>query len=98
MQKRFWRGLVLGLLAFLLLNLLLSHLRSDCGLPAFFGLAGCADDIQRAGFPFLFLERGGFIGLNTFSVAALAADIGMALAVSAALGWAAARWEAGRRS
>jgi len=98
MQRRFWLGLILGLAAFGALNLLAAHLRSDCGLPALFGLGGCADDIQRAGFPFLFLERGGFIGLNNFSTSALLVDIGVALAGSAALGWAAARWGAGRKA
>ncbi len=98
MQRRFWLGLVLGLLAFVALNLLAAHLRSDCGLPAWLGLSNCADDIQRAGFPFLFLERGGFIGLNIFSMPVLLADLGVALAVSVALGWAAARWGAGPKA
>ena len=96
MQRRFWMGVGLGLLAFAVINLLVAHLRSDCGLPALLGLSGCADDIRRAGWPLLFMEQGGFIGLSTFSPPALLADLGVALAVSAALGWAAAR--AGRKA
>ena len=86
-MRRFWLGLGLGLAAFAVLNLLAAQLASDCGLPGLFGLSGCADDIRRAGFPFLFLEQGGFVARNIFSPAALLADLGVALAVSAALGW-----------
>lgn len=96
MQRRFLIGLGVGLVVFLAINLLFAHLRSDCGLPALFGLSNCADDIRRAGWPFLFMEQGGFIGLSTFSLPALLADLGVALAASAALGWAAER--AGRKA
>jgi len=96
MRTRFWIGFGLGLAAWLAINLLVAHLRSDCGLPALFGASACADDIRRAGWPFLFLEQGGFIGLSTFSLPALLADLGVALAAAAALGWVAARWGARR--
>ncbi|MCC7361131.1 MAG: hypothetical protein IT317_16725 [Anaerolineales bacterium] len=92
-MRRFWIGFDFGLAAFVALNLLAAHLASDCGLPGLFGLAGCADDLRRAGFPFLFLEQGGFVARNSFSPAALLADLGLALVVSAALGW----WLAGRK-
>jgi hypothetical protein len=91
MQRRFWMGAGAGLLAMLGLNVLAAHLQSDCGLPAWFGLAGCADDIRRAGFPFLFAEFGGFIGRSSFSRPMLLVDVGVALAASAALGWWLAR-------
>ncbi|MGC1377238.1 MAG: hypothetical protein WA821_13495 [Anaerolineales bacterium] len=60
--RLFLTGFILTLLLFLAVNLLAAHLQSDCGLPAFFNLSGCADDIRRAGFPFLFYEEGGFAG------------------------------------
>jgi len=69
------------------LNLLAAHLRSDCGLPAILGMAGCADDIRRAGFPFIFWEEGGFAYRQIFQPEILAVDLGLALVVSAAAGW-----------
>ena len=90
--KRFFAvGFIGGLLICLALNLLAAHLRSDCGLPAVLGLAHCADDIRRAGFPFLFWEEGGFAYRVLFSWPALAADVAVAFGVSAIAGFAVQR-------
>ena len=80
-----------GLILFILLNLAVAHVRSDCGLAAVFGVSGCADDIVRIGFPFQVIERGGFIARNTFDSMALAGDALVAIAVSAAAGMLVAR-------
>ena len=72
-------GFILTLLLFLAVNLLAAHLQSDCGLPAFFNLSGCADDIRRAGFPLQFYEEGGFDGHSSFDfTGARSADIASA--------------------
>ena len=89
---RFLLGFAAGLIVFAGLNLLAAHLRSDCGLPAVLGMAHCADDIRRAGFPFVLWEEGGFAFRHIFSPTLLAADVSLALAVSAAAGWAAQRF------
>ena len=75
------------LLLWLVINLISAHLRSDCGLPAVLGMGACADDIRRAGFPWLFWEAGGFVAHRYFSAAALLADIGLAVLTSALAGW-----------
>lgn len=87
---RFFGGFVAGLLLFLVINLLVAHLRSDCGLPALLGRAGCADDIRRAGFPLLFLEQGGLSGRALLDAGALLIDAlaGLVLALVAGLLWA----------
>ena len=51
-MRRFLNGFLIGLLAFLLINIITTHLLSDCGLPAVLGIDYCADDIARAGFLF----------------------------------------------
>jgi len=61
MTRRFAIGFTIGLLAFILINLFSTHLSSDCGLPAVFERDACADDIARAGWPFLAGGLGGFI-------------------------------------
>ncbi|NOH03954.1 MAG: hypothetical protein HND47_19300 [Chloroflexi bacterium] len=58
--RTFFKGFLIGLSVFILLNILAAHLFSDCGLTALFGLGACADAISRLGFPFLFFEQGGF--------------------------------------
>ena len=81
-------GFLLGLLLFVVLNALVAHLRSDCGLLALLELRhGCADDISRAGFPLKFYERGGFVYRRIFDPFAMAIDInsGVALGVVGAL-------------
>ena len=94
-MRRFVIAFAAGLVLFAGLNLLWAHLRSDCGLPALLGTSGCADDIRRAGFPFLFYESGGFDYRNLFSAGALAADIGLGLLLALAMGWAAERFGRG---
>jgi hypothetical protein len=43
------------------------------------GVRTVADGIQRAGFPRLFWESGGFVYRHTFSTAAFAADLAVAV-------------------
>jgi ABC-type antimicrobial peptide transport system permease subunit len=76
-------GFLIGAVLYIALNLLSAHLMSDCGLPAVFGISGCADDVVRAGFPFPFYERGGFDFRNIFNLPVLLLDLlfGLALAV-----------------
>jgi len=50
------------------------------------GIAACADDIKRAGFPFLVLEEGGIAFHSFFDNVALMADVAVALLVSIAVG------------
>ena len=95
MKRAFVSGFLVGGLCFLAANLLATHLRSDCGLPALVGRSACADDIRRAGFPLLFWEEGGFAYRRTFNPPALFLDlsVGLGFAVSAGLvrGWRARR-------
>ncbi len=77
-------------------NLAAAHFQSDCGLPAVFGVSGCADDIVRVGFPLLFWEKGGFDYHADFNPAALAVDVLIALGVSGGLGLACG-WAVGKR-
>jgi len=90
-RNRFLFGAAAGVLLFLAANAVAAHLASDCGLGAVLGLARCADDIRRAGFPLIFWEQGGFAPRNLFSLAALLIDAGIGLAVSLGAGWAASR-------
>ncbi len=85
--RRFALGFCVSLLLFGLLNLAAAHFRSDCGLPAVLGWSGCADDIRRAGFPFLFWEEGGFAYRSIFYPLILVADLALALGVSALAGF-----------
>src|SRR5258706_3740725 len=81
--RPFFLGFTLTLFLFLTVNVISAHLRSDCGLPAFFNLAGCADDIRRSGFPLQFFEEGGFSYRSNFDPLAfgLAMASGMMLSV-----------------
>ncbi len=67
-SRAFLNGFLIGLLIFILVNLLAAHLLSDCGLPAVLGADSCADDIVRAGFPLIFLEQGGFAYRSIFNL------------------------------
>jgi hypothetical protein len=87
----FLTGFLLSLLLFVAINILAAHLQSDCGLPAFFNMSGCADDIRRAGFPLQFYEEGGFAYRHNFNVPLFITDLMIGLAFSAAGGMAAAR-------
>lgn len=84
--RPFLTGFILTLLLFLAANLLAAHLQSDCGLPAFFNLSGCADDIHRAGFPLQFYEEGGFAYRNNFDALACGLDLLIGLGLSLAGG------------
>jgi hypothetical protein len=91
MTRRFATGLMLGLLAFLLINLSSAHLSSDCGLLAVFERDTCADDIARAGWPFRFYERGGFDYHFEFKLPALFFDLVIGASAAVVLGWFFAR-------
>src|SRR5689334_9395867 len=80
--RTFLLGFTLTLLFFLLANLSYAHLRSDCGLPAFFNMSNCADDIRRAGFPLQFYEEGGFSYRSNFDAGAFTVDLVAGLALS----------------
>src|SRR5690242_9586372 len=90
--RPFLIGFTLTLLLFLAANLLAAHLQSDCGLPSFFNMSGCADDIRRAGFPLRFFEEGGFSYRSHFDALALGLDVLIGLAVAALGGLAAQRF------
>ena len=82
MNKRFAIGCGLGILLFILINLLAAHLASDCGLPAVFGRDSCSDDIARAGWPLQFYEEGGFAYHYQFDNSVLMTDLGIGIAFS----------------
>jgi hypothetical protein len=76
---------------FILTNVVAAHFQSDCGLPAWLGTSGCADDIKRAGFPLIFVEEGGFGYRFIFDPINLVIDIVIALCVSVLAGVVAQR-------
>ena len=80
--RSFWIAFFLTLLAFFILNLLAAHFMSDCGLPAVLGMAGCSDDIVRAGFPLPFYEAGGFAYRYSFNLPLLLTDVLIGLGAS----------------
>lgn len=86
-RKTFLKGFLIGLSIFILLNILASALSSDCGLPALFGLGGCADAISRAGFPFVFLEQGGFAYRNIFNAPIFFLDLVIGVGFAITTGW-----------
>ena len=86
-RQTFLKGFLIGLSAFILLNLLAAHLFSDCGLPALFGLGGCADAISRAGFPFVFLEQGGFAYRNIFNLPIFILDLVIGIGIAGMTGY-----------
>ncbi len=91
-------GFILALIFFLVVNLLVAHLRSDCGLPGLLKMAGCADDIRRAGFPLLFYEEGGFAYRSHFETVALVLDLLCGLGLAVLAGWLAQHfWKRTRR-
>ena len=86
-SRPFLNGFLIGLVLFLLANLLAAQLLSDCGLPAVLGMDFCADDIARAGFPLIFFEQGGFAYRSIFNLPYLLLDIfiGMDFAITSGL-------------
>ena len=82
-SRAFLNGFLIGLFIVVFVNLLAAHLLSDCGLPAILGTDFCADDIARAGFPFIFFEQGGFAYRSIFNLPYLLFDtfIGLGFAV-----------------
>ena len=80
------------LLLFIVINLILAHLRSDCGLLGVLKLAGCADDISRAGFPLQVWQEGGYAYRHSFDVTALLFDLIIALGLSLGAGFVSHRF------
>ena len=85
-------GFWVTLLLFITINILSAHLLSDCGLLGALNLAGCSDDISRAGFPLPVWEEGGFIYHQSFDGLALLINLVIALSVSVAVGLAGHWW------
>ena len=92
LSRQFFLGFFGCLLLFLIVNLIVVQARSDCGLLGALQLAGCADDISRAGFPFQFWERGGFDYREVFQMSLLILDLLIALVVSLLAGLTAKRF------
>ena len=90
--RYFTLGFVGALAIFLAATLIAAHVQSDCGIKAVFGMAGCADDIRRVGFPWVVWEEGGFSYRNVFDPVALLLDIGVGLLVSVGAGILAQRF------
>ena len=91
MTQRHIFGFAIGFLLFIAINLLSAHLRSDCGLLAVFERDVCADDIARAGWPFVFYERGGFDYRFEFNLPILLIDFTIGIIFASVLGWLMAR-------
>ncbi len=96
MSKSSSLGCFFTLLAFIVVNLIAAHLQSDCGIRAVIGLwipgfSVCNDDIVRIGFPFRFLEQGGFAFRSIFNLGALIADIVVAVGAGIVAGLIAQR-------
>lgn len=79
-------GFAVTLLIFLVINVIAIQVMSDCGIMGALGMAGCADDISRAGFPLLVWERGGFAYRDTFDAIALLIDVVIAFWISVLVG------------
>lgn len=84
----FWGTLLL----FIVLNLIVAHLLSDCGLLGVLNLSGCADDIRRVGFPLPVWEEGGFIYRQSFDGLALIINLVIALGISIVVGLVGRWW------
>ncbi|MBK6791972.1 MAG: hypothetical protein IPG80_05395 [Anaerolineales bacterium] len=87
LNKHFFKGFLIGLLVVILINIFAAHLFSDCGLPALFGLGGCADAISRLGFPFVFFEQGGFAYHSTLNPPFLILDLVIGLGIAMGTGF-----------
>jgi len=93
---RFAAGALLALALFVAANIVVAHLRSDCGLPGLLGLARCSDAIRRAGFPLPFYEDGGYAYRHHFEPGAFALDVFAGLGMAAIAGWLVQRLAPGR--
>jgi hypothetical protein len=96
LNKGFYVGAIATLLLFLAANLVAAQLQSDCGIRAVIGLwvpgfSACNDDIVRLGFPFQFLEQGGFAFRSIFNLGALLADAIIAFCAGVLVGLIAQR-------
>jgi hypothetical protein len=94
--RRFSTGAALGLLFFVALTVLATHLRSDGGLLAMIPF-GCFDCIRRIGFPLTFYEDGGFVYRKIANPPAFAVDSAVALTFGVMGGLLAERFRKPRR-
>lgn len=89
-SRHFLFAFAAGIGLFIILNLIAVHVRSDAGLFEGLGIVDrSSDDIRRIGFPFQFLEEGGFSHRYIFSPLALVSDIltGIVCAAAIAFGY-----------
>ncbi len=97
MNKGFYIGVIAPLFVFVAINLIAAHFQSDCGISDVIGLvvpdfSGCYDTIVRIGFPFQFLEEGGFAYRSIFNPLALISDFFLAQGLTLIAGLIARRW------
>jgi len=78
-MKRFIVAFLTTLFAFAVVGLVASVLRSDSGDEP--------DGVDRLGFPFVFKEQSGPVALDCFSRGKLVADVAIAAALSAYIGF-----------
>ncbi len=90
--RYFALGFFCTLFLFMVLNVWIAHIRSDCGIQSILGLSGCGDDIRRIGFPLLVWVNGGFIYHDSFDVAALLLDVALGLGLSIVVGFVCQRY------
>ncbi len=83
MNKDFVVGFVSGLLLFIVVNILVAQLASDCGIVP----VTCADAIVRFGWPLQFYESGGFMYQQNFNSLYLLIDIGIGIGLATLGGW-----------
>ncbi|HEV3459258.1 MAG TPA: hypothetical protein VHG32_22105 [Thermoanaerobaculia bacterium] len=95
--RRFSTGALLGLLLFVALTALATHLRSDFGLRAAINPLRCFDCIRRIGFPLTFYEEGGYAYRKIFDGPAFAVDSAAALTIGVMGGLVAERFRKPRR-
>lgn len=80
-------GILIGLAAFAIANLVSIHFRSDGGILMALGFRETQDNIRAIGFPFFVWESGGFAYRETFSVVGLIGNSLVALATGVCLGY-----------
>jgi hypothetical protein len=91
-MKQFASILAVALALFVVANAISYFVLSDGH-----GVGIVNDGMQRAGFPWLFWERGGFVYRHTFRSATFAADVGVASVGGVLVYWiVTSRWSKGK--